>query len=285
MGVKLVAADLDGTLLRDDKLASDRTAASVERAIAHGVEVVLATGEMPVEFQGLLQKIPSLRYAVACTGACVLDCRSGEVLASDPLPAPVLRELWMRLRRFDMLFEVFQDGVIWVDGGKAARSAAYMAPSRHPGLPSTRTGKADFDRWLSGMDRPADKVHIFFLDKATRDAAWDAARGLDAYICCADEVDLEIMAAGVDKGTGLRRLAEHLGLRRDEILAVGDSGNDLAMLEYAGLHAVMANGDADLIAGADIVADTNENDGVAQLLDELVAGRLTTEKGVPVLCS
>lgn len=82
------------------------------------------------------------------------------------------------------------------------------------------------------------------------------------------------MARGVDKGTGLARLAQHLNLRREQVMAVGDSGNDLGMLRYAGVRAVMANGPADLRELADIIADTNERDGVAKLLNELTAGHL-----------
>ena len=103
-------------------------------------------------------------------------------------------------------------------------------------------------------------------------------------VCTSSPLDVEVMARGVDKGTGLACLARHLDLEPEQILAVGDSGNDLAMLTYAGVCAVMANGDADLLSMADIIADTNEHDGVARLLDSLLSGTLEAPRptGLPL---
>lgn len=282
MEIKLVAVDLDGTLLKDDKTLSKGTIAAVARAAAHGVEVVLATGRTLREFSQLLRLLPDVHYAVACTGASVMDCRTGRELHQEPLSAETLREAWRRLREFDVLFEVFQDGKILVDEEKMPHLDDYMAASRNPGLPGTRGGKAEFDRWLETQDKPAAKVHMFFRDTETRDAAWDAIRDLDALVCCSDAVDLEIMARGVDKGTGLGWLASYLQIRREEVMAIGDSGNDLGMLEYAGVRAVMGNASPELRAMADLVADTNERDGVAKLLDELLAGRLSMPETGPL---
>ena len=131
-----------------------------------------------------------------------------------------------------------------------------------------------FGQWLNSQTRPVSKVHMFFRTTAERNAAWDALRGMDAFLCCSDAVDLEIMAQGVDKGTGLAQLARYLGLERSQIMAVGDSGNDLGMLQYAGVAAVMANGGDALRSLADVVAGSNEQDGVAGLLDDLTENRL-----------
>lgn len=273
MNIRLVAVDLDGTLLRNDKTLSPETVRAVARAAARGVETVFATGRTGIEFAHLLRRLPSVRYAVACTGASVLDCQTGREQVLAPLCAPTLAEAWRRLRPFDMLFEVFQAGRIIVDLSKMPLLDDYMAASRSPGPPGTRTGRPDFDRWLQTQSAPAAKVHMFFRDTPTRDAAWDALRGLDAFVCCSNDADLEIMAPGVHKGTGLSWLARRLGLSPLEIVAVGDSGNDLGMLEYAGVAAVMGNGAAALRARADLVLPDNQHDGVAWLLRRLADGR------------
>ena len=274
MNIRLVAVDLDGTLLKNDKSLSKETVEAVAHAKACGLEVAIATGRTLCEFAHLLRQLPEVRYAVACTGASLLDCYTGQELAFSPLDAAVVRTAWERLREFDVLFEVFQDGRIYVDEEKIPRLDRYMAASRNPGYPGSRTGKPGFARWAETQTRPAAKIHMFFPETAERDAAWDAIRDLDAVVCCSDETDLEIMARGVDKGAGLARLAQHLNLRREQVMAVGDSGNDLGMLRYAGVRAVMANGPADLRELAHIIADTNERDGVAKLLNELTAGHL-----------
>ena len=86
MDIRLVAIDVDGTLLKTDKTLSSATARAIGRASARGVEVVLSTGRIYVEFAPLLTMLPTIRYAVSCTGASVLDCRSREELFSAPLP-------------------------------------------------------------------------------------------------------------------------------------------------------------------------------------------------------
>ena len=107
-----------------------------------------------------------------------------------------------------------------------------------------------------------------------RDRALEALEGVDAYICTSNPFDIEIMAQGVDKGTGLSQLAAYLSLEPSQVMAVGDSGNDVGMMEFAGVRAVMANGEAELKELADIVTDSNDRDGVAKLLDALVLGQL-----------
>lgn len=268
MEIRLVAVDLDGTLLNNDKTLSAVTVRAVARAVARGVEVVLATGRTYREFSHLLRLLPGVRYAVSCTGASVLDCRIPEELFSSPLPAELVREAWRRLRGYDVLFEVFQDGMIFVDQRLDAQR--YMEKTCNPAPPGTRAPKAAFDGWLETQQKPMTKIHMFFRDTAERDRAWEAVRDLDAFVCCSDAYDLEIMAPGVHKGTGLAQLAEYLDLRPEQILAVGDGGNDLAMLEYAGVKAVVGNAAPELKAVADIVTDTNEHDGVAALLDWLI---------------
>lgn len=279
MSIKLVAVDLDGTLLTPDKKISDITARAVARACCGGIEVVLSTGRTYSEFAQMLFKLPDVRYAVACTGASVIDCRMKKELFCSPLAADTVREAWNRLRDFDMLFEVFQDGAIYVDSEKAERLGYYMARSGNPGLSGTRSGRAGFSGWIDAQNLPANKIHIFFRETAERNRAWEALRGLRASVCSSDDFDLEIMAAHVDKGSGLRKLAEYLRVGRSEIMAVGDSLNDLGMLRYAGVSVVMGNGLPEMRAEADIVADTNARDGVAKILDALRVGKSDVRAG------
>ena len=277
MDIRLIAVDLDGTLLKNDKTLSPATVGAVARAAQAGVEVAFATGRVLCEFEDLLAQLPDVRYAVTCTGAQVLDCRTGRELFFSPLPNRQVREVWQRLRTFDVLFEVFQGFSIFVPADRHRRIDLFEAVSGNHTLHCTRQPVEDFDGWIAALEAPVTKIHMFFLDPEQRDAAWDRIRDLDVYSCASDPVDLEIMAQGVDKGIGLSHLADYLALDRTQVMAVGDSGNDLGMLKYAGIRAVMANGNEDLKSLAHIIADTNEHDGVARLLDDLTAGALDRE--------
>lgn len=274
MDIRLIAVDLDGTLLKNDKTLSPATIRAVAQAAKAGVEVAFATGRGLCECSGLLAQLPDVRYAVSCTGAQVLDCRTGREIFFSPLPTQMLREIWRRLRDYDMFFEVFYGPVILVPGEEYSQAERFEALSGNPNVRTTRTPMEDFDGFLENLEKPVTKIHIYFASTALREKAWDEIRDLDVYSCTSDPIDLEIMARGIDKGTGLSHLADYLALRPDQIMAVGDSGNDLGMLQYAGVRAVMANGTEDLKALAHIIADTNEHDGVAHLLEDLAAGVL-----------
>ena len=274
MDIRLIAVDLDGTLLKDDKTLSPATVRAVARAAESGVEVAFATGRALCECEELLTQLPAIRYAVTCTGAQVLDCRTGRELFFSPLSNRLVREIWRQMVDFDVLVEAFQGKSIFVAGPQYRRIGLFEASSGNPTLHRTRTPVEDFSSWIGALSAPVTKIHMYFLDPEERNAAWDRVRDLGIYSCTSDPVDLEIMAQGINKGTGLSRLAAYLALDRSQIMAVGDSGNDLGMLEYAGVRAVMANGTQDLKALADIIADTNEHDGVARLLEDLAAGVL-----------
>lgn len=280
MNIKLVAVDLDGTLLNNQKAISTHTRDAVARAMRSGIEVVISTGRNYAEFAKLLPAVPDIRYAVTCTGASVLDCRSRRELFGAPLSALDVRTAYEALRPFDLVFEVFQDDCIYISAEKARVYDEFMAVSTNPAIPGTRTAVADFEGWLAALDRPVAKIHMYFRETAERDRAWDAIGQLPFSILASDEVDLEIMARGVDKGDGLRQLTDYLNLDRSQVLAVGDSLNDKGMLEYAGTCAVMANGLPELKEMADIVADTNDEHGVAKLLDALSAGELSNRRTV-----
>ena len=274
MDIRLIAVDHDGTLLKNYTTQTPATNRAVARASAGGVEVVFSTGRALCECRDLLAQLPDVHYAITCTGAQVLDCRTERELFFSPLHNRLLRAAWQRLRDCDVLFEVFMGSNIYVSEAQFQRIDVFEAASGNPTIHQTRTPVADFDGWIASLEQPATKIHMYFPDTAQQDAGWDRIRDLDLFICNSDPVDLEVMAEGIDKGTGLSRLADYLALNRSQVMAVGDSGNDLGMLEYAGVRAVMGNGRGDLKALADIIADTNEHDGVARLLEDLTAGVL-----------
>ena len=278
MGIKLVAIDLDGTLLNEEKNITPFTAAAVESAMNNGLEVVISTGRCYMEFVHLLEQLPSIRYAVASTGASVIDCFTKKEIFTNGLKATDVQTAYGMLKDFDMLFEVFHQGNILVDDNKTEKMDYYMENTQNPAPANTRTGMANYAQWIEEMDTEATKIHMYFNAEAERDEAWEAIKDMPWSICTSEAYDLEIMATGVDKGYGLQKIAKYLGVKKEEIMAIGDSYNDRAMLEFAGVSVVMANGVAELKQKADIIADSNENDGAGQLLNDLVAGEFTSRK-------
>jgi Cof subfamily protein (haloacid dehalogenase superfamily) len=272
--IRLAAFDLDGTLLNTNKEVTPAVRRAVRGAAAKGIEIVLDTGRAPSECREVLAALPEVRYAVFCTGALVLDTKTGRTIARRSLTADEGRRIYARLRPFDGLLGYFADGVIH-DGADKLRNAERYAPAAVvPSLRSWHTAENDLDAFVAAWNGPVDKIHIYYRDPAERDRARAAVQDLDAFITTTDVADLELMPRGADKGEGLRLLAEALGVERRDVLAVGDNENDRQMLVWAGKSAVVGNAPPALRSLADAVGPSNDADGAAWILDRAARGEL-----------
>jgi hydroxymethylpyrimidine pyrophosphatase-like HAD family hydrolase len=262
-GVRLVASDLDGTLLRPDETVSERTRRAVAAARDAGITVVLVSGR-PVRSMGpLAERVGVGGIAICANGAIVWDLDSGTMLDWSPLAADLAVRLVHDLRRAipGALFAVELEGGFgreagWTDGLRPAPAGALEADAlqlitgpvtkllvRHPTLPFEEvTGRA---RRVVGDDAVA---------------TWAGLRLV------------EISAAGVTKAFALGRLCRRLGIDAVEVVAVGDMPNDLAMLDWAGTGVAVANATPEVLAAADEVTAANTDDGVALLLERILAG-------------
>ncbi len=268
MDIKLIAIDIDGTLLTSDSVLTPGAVAALQAAADRGVQVVISTGRFLSEFTDLLEKLPMVRYAVTCTGAQVLDLRSGETMARHALQAEELRQLYGRLRDLDAMLQIFsdRDGRIHNRSADLARAERFCGPALARLVRRTHAAEADLDAFVAAYRGPTNKIHIFFPARSPKAAALDRLAGTPYTLLESAENDLEIMAPGVDKGLGLRALAERLGLERSQVMAVGDGGNDAAMLRYAGYSVAMGNAGAEARAAARYVTGTNDCDGMAQAI-------------------
>lgn len=268
MNIKLIGIDIDGTLLTSDKRLTAETVAALRDAADRGIQVVISTGRFLSEFTDLLQQLPMVRYTVTCTGSQVLDLKTGETLFRKALTAAELQRFHRLLLPFDMMMEVFSDldGCIHNRRRDLDRGERFCPPALAANLRKTHIPEDDLDEYVANYHGLTNKIHMFFASAEERDRAWDLLRDEPYEIMDTMDRDLEIMPPGVDKGSGLQALAEHLGLTPDQVMAIGDGGNDVGMLRYAGHSVAMANGSHSAKAAAKFLTDTNDNDGVAKAI-------------------
>ena len=260
----LVAVDLDGTLLRTDGTVSDRTVAALRLAEAAGARVVLVTGR-PARFVVPLAARTGGHETVICgNGGLVWDLAAQRPVVVDGIDPATVVELaaLVRARVPDVLFAVEQ-----------ARGI-----SREPGWPTldprndtgARTGPI-----AAIADAPVVKLLIRDADGTDGDRLRDTVADvvgdrLELTRSVAGRIPLvEASAPGVHKGTALAALAGSLGIAPADVVAFGDMPNDTAMLAWAGTGVAMGNADPLLRAVADRVTATNDEDGVAVVLEEL----------------
>lgn len=260
---RLVATDLDGTLVRSDGSISGRTVEVVERLEAAGAAFVMVTGRPPRWMAVVADEIGHHGLAVCANGAILYDLHTERVVRAHLLDAQAALDVVAALRREipGIAFAVEKGPVDGTPGG-FAREQVYVP------------------RWDNGQVAVEDIV-VMVAGGAVKLLARSEELGSDellatARACVGDAAELthssdggllEISASGISKASGLAALAEERGVEAHEVVAFGDMPNDLPMLAWAG-HAVgMANAHPEVLETVDEVTATNDDDGVAQVLE------------------
>ena len=263
-GIRLVASDLDGTLLRPDETVSDRTRAALAAAKAAGITVVLVSGRPPRSLGPIAERIGVGGMAICANGAVVWDLDSGTVVDWSPLAAELATRLVQALRQAipGALFAVELERGFGREAGWS------------DGLVATRPDVLEADA-LELITGPVTKLLVRHPTMAFAEVAERAraAVGDDAVVTWAGLRLVEISAAGVTKAFTLERLCRRLGIVASEVVAVGDMPNDLAMLDWAGTGVAVANAQQSVLETADEVVPSNVDDGVAVLLERVVAAQ------------
>ena len=261
-GIRLVASDLDGTLLLPDETVSERTRAALAAAKAAGVTVVLVSGRQPRSLGPIAERIGVGGIAICANGALIWDLDAGTILDATPLAAELAARLVHALRDAipGVLFAVELEGGFGREPGWAEDPTAVP-----PGAL-----EADALELITG---PVIKLLVRHPTLAFAELAERArqAVGGDAVATWAGLQLVEISAAGVTKAFALERLCRRLGIDAAEVVAVGDMPNDLAMLEWAGTAVAVANATQEVLDAADEVTAANVEDGVARLLERILA--------------
>ncbi len=260
--IRLVATDLDGTLLHSDGSVSDRTRAALERAHAHGLQIVVTTGRPPRLVHPLAERIGVADIAICANGAIVVELATGKVLAHHPIAETVAHRLVEGLRRAlpGILFSLEL-------GLDFAREPAYHSTFQPP--PAPRYADA-----LELVREPVTKLLARHPSAPFADVLAAARRigGDDAVSTTAGGTVVEISGAGVTKASALATLCAAAGIAPAGVIAFGDAPNDLALLAFAGRSVAVGNAHSEVLAAAGEVTASNDEDGVARVLERLLDG-------------
>jgi Cof subfamily protein (haloacid dehalogenase superfamily) len=261
---KLIATDMDGTLLRTDDTVSADTVAELERWRADGVPVVLATGRPPRWMSGV-RDVLGHGTAVCCNGAVILDLQRLEILDEDLLQSDVLESVTTELRRRQ------PDTWFAVEYGLEFRHEPIYKPRWDvdvPGVAEASLAEMVAQPVAKLLARHEDLPRDEFVALVE-----DVVAGRATVTHSSADALAEISAPGVTKASGLAKVATGYGIGPEDVVVFGDMPNDIAAFEWvraAGGRAVaMAHAHADLMAVATDVTGTNDDDGVAAFLAAL----------------
>jgi Cof subfamily protein (haloacid dehalogenase superfamily) len=264
---RLIATDLDGTLLRDDKTVSQRTTDALAAAEAAGIEVFFVTGR-PVRWMGVVSEhLAGHGLAIVANGAAVYDLRAGTLVEAFPLPEADAAAMAYALR----------DAVPGTAFAVERSGGFRREPAYQPAEPDGPGAHAPIEDLLA-EDREQPLLKLLAkhpsIDPDDFLATALAVAGRHGEITRSSESALlEISGAGVCKATPLAKCCAERGVTAAEVVAFGDMPNDLAMLGWAGMPYAVANAHPHVLAATTYRTASNEDDGVARVIERIVAAR------------
>ena len=271
--IKLIALDLDGTLLDTEKRLSLRNRAALEAAAARGVEIVPTTGRFFGMMPEAIRALPFVRYAITVNGAQVYDRKTDAALARAEIPLATAVAAMEVLDGFDCIYDCYQENWGWMTDAMQRKAAEY-APDAHylRMIREFRRPVPELKAHLAAKGADVQKVMCFARTPALLPGIRDAlaARFPELVLTQSTPNNVEINHALAHKGEALRRLAEALGFGIENAMSFGDGLNDLTMVRDAGFGVAMANAAPEVLAAAKHVTLSNDDDGVAAAIERFV---------------
>lgn len=270
--IKLVAADMDGTLLNKDRKVTKYTQEVIKKAIAQGVYFVPATGRAVNALPEELKQMEGIRYGIFSNGATIYDLKEDKVIYKNHFETKRVLELTDFLEQFDQMQSVSLNGQSYASKEEMSNIDYYELDSNTKAIvEGSRVLVDDLRLFVKEQAQSVEKTTLLFKTMEERQRVWEALEKIeDIQFSSSLPKNLEISKKGCNKGDGLLHLAQALGLEREEIMACGDADNDREMLEAAGFSVVMENGLDSMKAIADYITVSNQEDGVAKAIEKFV---------------
>lgn len=272
MDIKLIAIDLDGTLLDNKKRLSDINRQALIQCVQKGIWIVPCTGRtvhgIPEEIKG----ISGIRYAITTNGAVIEDMEEKTVIDTRMLSREQALELLHLVKAYHVMYDPYIDRRGITEPRFYEHLTEYgLPPELQDMVHKTRDVHPNIIEFVEKNHKPVEKVNLFFPEMEER-ARLRAELELRQDILVTSSIpnNLEINAIGATKGEAILRLASYLGIDGKQTMAIGDGENDLSMIQKAGIGVAMKNGSKELLAAADYITSTNEENGVASAINRLI---------------
>lgn len=266
---KLVAIDIDGTLLRNDKTLSDKNRNAINKAVKMGIKVVITTGRPVLGIMNYLKDLDLIgenEYAIADNGATVYDTKNFSLIHEKALTGKDIKYIYSYMKKDNNEIELHVP-----EGGLVEKDSGTICTKKRKPYMDIKT--VDIMKHVKDEDK-IFKILVFAEEKTIEESyknipselleKYSAIRALNNMF--------EFMYKGSTKASGIEVLRKYLGIEKEQIIAIGDEMNDLDMIEYAGLGVAMGNARAEVKSKADFITKSNEEDGVAYVLEKFCFG-------------
>lgn len=265
MNIKLIATDLDGTLLNTDKSLSEENINALKEADSYGIYVVIATGRPISGIKDLLEKMPFIKYAVIMNGACVWDVYNSKALYKANLTTEQALEIWDFVQKYNTMTDVHVGGVGRISPYYMKHCREYMISDELVKLlKKTRVEEQDVRAVIASSADGAEKINLTFKSVEDKEKALKELERFDYAVALSSvSNNIEINHVNATKGAALRSLAHYLDIDMRDVMAFGDNQNDFSMIKESGYGIAMKNGTDDIKKAAYFVTGDNDSSGVA----------------------
>lgn len=270
---KIIACDLDGTLLTDEKKVSEKDLVAIKKAREVGVKFVPATGRGYKSVGNTLKQLETFaeknEYVISFNGGAITENFNEHILSFNGLPFSLANEIYKRGVKFDVCMHVYTQKTVYAynyndEDRKYVQGRMEIEEIFNHDLEFLRNQKI-----AKILYADTNIPHLNELEKAVSDitAETDISYSSNRY--------LEFNAKGINKGFGLLKLADFLEIDHKDTIAIGDNLNDLSMIKVAGLGVCVANGNQQLKESSDYVTTATNNEGaVAEVIERFILGNL-----------
>lgn len=272
--IKLIALDLDGTLLTTDKRLSERNRDALARAAASGIQIVPTTGRIYPGLPAPIRELPFLRYIITANGASVYDCVEKQTLCRIEIPLDQTIEIMRWLEDFPVVYDCYMQDAAFMTESMFRDAEQYIDnPFTLQLVRSLRQPVPELKAFLCERGTSIQKIQVFCHDSAMQQTIMRGVmRRFDRLIVSSSVTkNVEINHADANKGAALLSLAAHLNIDRRDVMAFGDGLNDDTMIRAAGIGVAMENAVDEIKGIADFITASNDDDGVAVTIDRLLA--------------
>lgn len=262
MGIKLIAFDLDGTLLDKDHQLHVKTLEAVEAVRKKGIKTLVATGRMYISAKPYIDKLEMTDPVITYNGALVMNPVENKEIYHSPIPFSIAEKISKKVEKCNYYLQAFLDDTLYV-----SEKNDYTEKYEHiAGVVAQTVGSLN-----KFMNKGPTKMLIIEEDEDIQEEIRNFL-----FSNFADDVEIsgsypsfiEITKKGISKAEPLKRLADKYNLKREEIMVFGDGLNDLTMVEWAGKGIAMENAHPKLRESADDIAESHKELGVAKYLKQ-----------------
>ena len=265
MTTKLLALDLDGTLLRDDLTISSRNKEAIKKVRAKGVEVVIATGRPNSAAVKYIKELELDSYLITYNGALIKDIKKDKIIKHSPVELEISYEILDYVKANDLYLNIYLKDQIFCNKDCEERQYYKELMGVEPIIVEDNLEKI-FDQESTKLliiEKNLEETEKIFNNLSEKYS--DRLKFKRSIIDCID-----IMDKSVSKGNALKVLVDLLGLNSEQLTAIGDRNNDLEMIEYAGVGVAVSSGEKILKDAADYITVSNNEDGVAEYIEKFI---------------